>query len=193
MRNSAFRAELDPPAQVADVLRDLFARPGEYLIRRWHWKAALFSALIRFSLFFLVNLTAGWKAAWGAGLAEFCYRLVASGCYGSMTQAFRRAEPVWLANVTAMVLLPVFQHTIEFLIHWLRGTPNLGWSIGASAIFTVFSTLFNLYSMRRGSLVVGGGAQSIWRDLACFPGLLGGFLTSGFREVAGWRRLAKSA
>lgn len=189
--NPMLVTELDPRAHVSDVLRDLFARPGEYLIRRWHWKAAIFSALIRSSLFFSANIAAGWEAAWGAGLAEFAYRLIASGCYGSMTQAFRRAEPAWLASVTAMFLLPVFQHALEFGIHWVRGTPRLGLSIAVSAAFTVFSTLFNLYSMRRGSLVVGGGGQSLWRDIACFPRLLGGFMGSGLRHVADLWRLTR--
>ncbi len=173
---------------VQNVLADLLRRPGYHLIECWHWKASLFSALIRFSLFFGVNLSSGLDAAWGAALAEFAYRLIASGCYGSMTQAFRRAEPAWLANLTAMFLLPIFQHGIEFLIHWLRGTPKLLPSILVSMIFTVFSTLFNLYSMRRGSLIVGVGAQPLWRDIARFPALLVGFVASGPKLV--WRSTA---
>ncbi|MCX6592729.1 MAG: hypothetical protein NTZ56_14500 [Acidobacteria bacterium] len=179
---------------VQDVLADLLRRPGYHLIECWHWKASLFSALIRFSLFFGVNLSSGLEAAWGAALAEFIYRLIASGCYGSMTQAFRRAEPAWQANLTAMFLLPVFQHGIEFTIHWLRGTPKLLPSILVSMIFTVFSTLFNLYSMRRGSLIVGAGAQPLWKDILRFPSLLASFVASGpklvWRSASGWRSAA---
>lgn len=173
-----------PAPRVSDFLRDLVTRPREYLLRRWHWKAALCSACIRFAIFFAANASAGWKAAWGAALAEFLYRLAASGCYGSITQAFRQAQPFWLANLTAAVLVPLFQHLFEFLIHWLRGTPNLKASILISAAFTIFSTLFNLYSMRRGSLVVGAGAKTFWEDILAFPRLLVGFLSSPFTVSA---------
>ncbi len=170
---------------VANVLEDLYKQPYEYLIRRWHWKASLFSSLIRGSIFFVANASAGLAAASGAAQAEFLYRLIASGFYGSLTQAFRSARPVWMANLTAVILLPILQHSIELTIHWLRGTPNLKASIGSSILFTIFSTLFNLYSMRRGSLVVGQDAQSIWRDIRNFPALICGFLISGPREI--WR------
>lgn len=177
--------QTDSHTSVAGVLRDLRDRPYEYLIRRWHWKASLFSSLIRGSIFFAANASAGFAAASGAAQAEFLYRLIASGFYGSLTQAFRRAHPAWLANLTAVILLPILQHSVELTIHWLRGTPNLNASMGSSILFTIFSTLFNLYSMRRGSLVVGQGAQPIWRDIRNFPHLLWGFLSSGPREI--WR------
>ena len=86
-------------------------------IRVWHWKAALFSALIRCAIFFGVNATSGWKAATGAALAEFLYRFAASGYYGAMTQHLSRMQPAWKANLLAVVALPLFQHAIEFGIH----------------------------------------------------------------------------
>lgn len=178
------------PSTVGGVLDDLARRPHEYLIRRWHWKASLFSSIIRGSIFFATNVTAGLEAAYAAAGTEFAYRIVAAGCYGSLTQAFRHARPVWLANLTAVLLLPAFQHLLEFGIHLLRGTPNLKASMIASILFTVYSTLFNLYSMRRGTLVVGTGAASIWHDLTRFPFLLFGFWTTAAREL--WR-FAQSA
>jgi hypothetical protein len=152
-------------------------------VLRWHWKAALFSALIRCSIFFIVNATSGWKAASGAALAEFLYRLVASGYYGAITQALSRMTPAWKANLLAVVALPVFQHAIEYWIHWLRGTPKLEASIAVSYCFTIISTLFNLYSMRRGALIVGSEARSVWADVAAFPKLVFGFVLSGPRLV----------
>jgi hypothetical protein len=173
----------ESPATVGGVLQDVIRRPYEHLIRGWHWKASLFSSVIRGAIFFATNYSAGLEAATGAAGAEFLYRLGASGFYGSLTQAFRRAQPVWLANLTAAILLPVLQHSIELGIHWLRGTPNLRVSIGASVLFTVYSTLFNLYSMRRGALVVGPGAEPVWRDVLRFPALFIGFLASGPKEL----------
>jgi hypothetical protein len=153
------------------------------MLLRWHWKAALFSALIRCAIFFAVNFTSGWKVASGAALAEFLYRLTASGYYGSITQALSRMQPAWRANLLAICVLPFAQHLIEFGIHWLRGTPRLAISIGVSFGFTIISTLFNLYSMRRGSLIVGSGARTLWQDVAAFPQLFWGFLTSGPRLI----------
>ena len=86
--------------------------------------------------------------------------------------------------------LPTIQHTIEFGIHWMRGTPNLKLSIGTSIVFTIYSTLFNLYSMRRGALLVGQDAQPIGRDIVRFPALFVGFVVSAAR---GCGRLLKSA
>ena len=184
-----FCLQREPRMTVTDVLIDIFTRPQD-LVRRWHWKAAVFSSVLRGGMFFGTNISAGWEAATGAGLAEFLYRLVASGFYGSMTQSFRKARPEWLANLTAAIVLPAIQHTIEFGIHWMRGTPNLKLSIGTSIGFTIYSTLFNLYSMRRGALLVGQDAQPIWHDIVRFPALFVGFVASA---ATGCGRLLQSA
>ncbi len=177
----------ETPLRVSQVWRSFFERPYECFILGWHWKGALFSALVRCAIFLTVNLSSGWKAAWGAALTEFAYRIVASGFYASMTQSFRKAEPAWVAYLTAMVFLPIFQHSIEFFIHWLRGTPKLMESMAASILFTMFSTLYNLYSMRQGTMVVGPGSQSLWRDILSFPRVFFGFLTSGPKLI--WRSI----
>jgi hypothetical protein len=116
-------------------------------------------------------------------LAEFLYRALTAGFYGAITQAFREAEPPWLAATVATIFLPVFSHSLELCIHLLRGTPKLITSIVSSLIFTVFSTLFMLYAMRRGSFVVGGEARGLTDDLAQIPGILGGFLLAAPRAL----------
>jgi len=158
------------------ALFQLVTRPGELLIRRWNWKAAFFSSLIRGIIFLLANLTSGWRAAVGAMLAEWCYRAITSGFYGAMTQTLAEVEPEWEAAVAAMVLLPLSSHTLEFLVHWLRHTPHLKASIISSMSFTVVSTLFNFYAMRRGTMVVGKDAVSIGADMRALPRVIGGFL-----------------
>jgi hypothetical protein len=122
------------------------------LLRQWNWKSALFSSLIRAAIFFVANLTAGWNAASGAMFAEFLYRAVFAGFYGSLTQAFRKAHPAWAANLTVIILLPLISHSIEFFVHLLRGTPNLKASIIISMCFTAVSTLFNIFSYAPGSI-----------------------------------------
>lgn len=139
-------------AVIVQILQD----PAEHLIRRWNWKSAIFSPVIRAAIFFFANLTVGWRAALGAALVEFLYRGPTAGVYGALTQAFRRADPPWLAGVTVMLLLPFLSHSLEAAVHYLRGTPHLKTSIIASVCFTAVSTLFNLYVMRRGILVTNG-------------------------------------
>lgn len=173
---------------VAGVTLDVVKHPFEYLIRRWNWKSAAFSPVIRALIFFFTNLTAGWRAALAAALVELLYRGPTAGVYGALTQAYRQAEPPWAAGLTVMVLLPLVSHSIEAVVHFLRGTPKLGTSIFASVCFTATSTLFNLYAMRRGVLVTGGSdAASMGSDLRRIPIMIAMFIAAGplaiFRAV----------
>jgi len=143
------------------------------------------SPLFRSQIFMAVNLGAGWKAALGAMAAEFAYRSLAAGFFGALTQAFRGADPAWLAGFTVAVLLPVVSHSIELLVHWSRGTPNLWASILASVGFTAVSTVFNWYAMRKGVFVVGEGSASLATDLRIVPRLLFDFVICGPRAL--WR------
>lgn len=170
---------LHPATTVSGVCRQLLSDPVRTLLWKWNWKSALFSSTIRAAIFFFTNLSAGLAAAGGAMAAEFAYRAVFAGFYGSLTQAFRRAEPAWKANLTAMVLLPAVSHALELLVHVWRGTPNLSLSIGSSMAFTAISTSYNLYAMRRGALIVGDGSRSVIDDLRRTPGLIFGFLAAG--------------
>jgi hypothetical protein len=161
----------------------MLTRPWEELIRKWNWKAAFFSSLIRSLIFFFANLTAGWRAATGAMLAEWVYRGITSGFYGAMSQKFGQVEPEWQGAVAAMILLPLSAHTMEFGVHYLRHTPNLKASVISSMIFSAISTLFNVYAMRRGTMVVGNGSPSFADDMKALPGVIGNFLAVGPRWV----------
>ncbi len=154
------------------VLRELTNEPGRLLLRRWNWKAALFSSTLRAVLFLFTNLTAGWHAAVGAMTAEFLYRAVTAGFYGAITQAFRRAEPAWAAALSIIALVPASSHALELTVHLLRGTPRIITSLIASVCFTIVSTLFNWYAMRRGALVVGDDGASVLDDLKRMPRLI---------------------
>lgn len=152
------------------------ARDPVQLVRRWNWKSALLSPIFRAAIFFFANLTAGIWAALGAMGAEFTFRSLGSGFYGALTQSLRRVEPHWQARLAALLLLPAVNHSLEFLVHWLRGTPNLKTSVLASLCFTTISSLFHLHVMRHGALIVGEGAQSLWADLKRMPRLVLSFL-----------------
>jgi hypothetical protein len=171
---------------VAEALLSVVRDPAGRLIRRWNWKAALTSSLFRASLFFFVNLAAGPKAAVGALLTELVLRSVTSGFYGSLTETLREAQPGWLAGLTAALLMPLTNRSLELLIHWLRGTPKLAHSILASVCFTMVSTLFTLYVMRRGALIVGEDRQSLSHDMRRMPRLVAGFLVAGPLAIFCW-------
>jgi hypothetical protein len=169
------------------ALARLISHPFELLIARWNWKSSLFSSTMRAILFLCANLTAGWRAATGAMMAEFLYRAFSAGFYGAITQGLREAEPAWAAAMVAMIAVPLVSHSIELTIHLLRGTPKILTSVIASVCFTAVSTLFNLYAMRRGALVVGDGSDTVGGDLKRVPRLIGGFLAAG--PMLLWRAL----
>jgi hypothetical protein len=171
---------------VAEALLSVVRHPGDHLIRKWNWKSAVTSTLVRAPIFFLVNLPAGPKAAAGAFLTELVLRSLTSGFYGSLTEAIRDAEPGWLAGLTAAVLMPAANHSLELVVHWLRGTPKLANSIIASVCFTAVSTLFNLYVMRQGAFIVGENRQSLGQDMRRMPRLVVGFLAVGPLTIIRW-------
>ncbi|MBN1567609.1 MAG: hypothetical protein JXA73_07165 [Acidobacteria bacterium] len=157
---------------VGQVLRSLCCEPKRYLLRRWNWKSALLSSIVRAAIFFAVNLTAGHTAALAAMIREFSFRAVASGFYGGITESFRLAKPRWAATLTVLVSLPILNHSAEFLLHWMLGTANLKTSILASVCFTILSTGFNLFAMRREVLITQQNSRSLAGDLKLIPGLL---------------------
>jgi len=166
-----------PSVSVKDVLLRLIRHPVKYLCHNWNWKSALLSSILRASLFFATNLSAGFPAAMAALKTELVFRGVTSGFYGALTEAFREAEPPWTAALAVMFLLPIANHSIELLVHWIRGTQNLFSSVLASVILTAFSTLFNFYLMRRGAMIVGSGRGSLGTDLSRMPRLTLDFIT----------------
>jgi hypothetical protein len=166
------------------VIRALISNPHRMLLEHWNWKAALFSSTIRAVLFLFANLTAGWQSATAAMLAEVLYRAATAGFYGAITQAFRKAEPAWAGRVAAIVLLPGVSHLLESAVHLLRGAPHIITSVATSVCSTVLSTLFNLYAMQRGALVVGAEALPLSADLRRMPELIGGFLVAAATSLA---------
>jgi hypothetical protein len=165
------------------VLLRIARHPVDGLVRRWNWKAALLSAVTRGLIFFAANVTAGWRAASAAFATELVFRACTSGFSGAMTEAFVPVRPAWAAAMATMILLPVLSHTLELAVHLARGTAELSRSIAASVSFTVLSTGFNLFAMRRGVLVVGPGRGSLADDLRRTPRLIGAFVVAVIRAA----------
>jgi hypothetical protein len=175
------------PATVAGVVRWMLWHPWDALGRRWNYKSAVLSSLMRASLFFVTNRRAGFEAAMAAMITEFVFRFCTAGFYGAMTQAFRRVEPERYGMAAAMIVLPLIAHTLELAVHWWRGTPVLGLSILASVLLTVLSTSFNLFAMRQGAFVVGAGRRSLLWDLRSLPRLVAQFVRAAARTcVRAW-------
>jgi len=173
--------EIEEPTTLRGVAAWIFRDPWNALVRRWNYKSAILSALVRGQLFLAANLPAGFDAALAAFVTELTFRLLTSGFYGALTQSFRRVEPPRKGMLAALVVLPIVCHSSELLVHWVRGTPALGRSIVASVLFTAVSTGFHMFAMRRGSLVVGHGSPSLIQDLRTVPRLIAAFIGAACR------------
>jgi hypothetical protein len=157
------------------ILAGLLRHPQRVLFL-WNWKSALLSILLRGPIFVVATIRRGRDATLSAFVTECVFCAVSGGFYGAIVQNLRNAEPEWLTVVFLTVLVPGTFQILEYLLHWLHGTPHLRVaelvSIGVSAI----SSLFNWYAMRRGALLVGGEGDSFGYDLRRLPGLIFSFI-----------------
>lgn len=173
---------------LSEAFRYLLRHPLRVLLVHFNWKTAVFSTLLRCAIYFFTNLSAGPDAAAAALVTEVSYRAILVGLEGALTQTFRQVEPAWQATAGALVAVPLFGHSVELTIHFLRGTVNLRASFAASVAFTVLATLFTLYAMRQGALVVGGEGRPFSEDLKRLPGIFAGFVTLPVRALFARRR-----
>ncbi|GAC1446760.1 MAG: hypothetical protein NVSMB56_08500 [Pyrinomonadaceae bacterium] len=163
------RSSPKQPPQVSEVFANLLRHPSRVIGRHWNWKAAVLSSIIRATLFFATTISAGAKAAMAATVIEFIFRAVVSGVFGALIEAFCRAEPAWASILTIGLIIPVIAQVLELLVHWLYGTPNLRTGIIVSTAFTALASVFNLFAMRRGALIIGDERGSLFDDLRRMP------------------------
>jgi hypothetical protein len=150
------------------------------LLRRWHWKNALLSALIRAVLFYATNISASSGAARRAALIEFLLRVPMVGTLAAVGQAMSLIEPVWKSVLVATVTLPLVANAGEFVMHSVAGTPRLWLSVLASMGLSAVGTLFNQFAMRRGVLVVGAHGRRFVDDLKQLPTVCAAFVCVPF-------------
>lgn len=180
----------DERVEVGDVFRNLVRHPAQ-IFTRWNWKLSFIGALLRASFYFTVYTASqeSWAVTLTAVLVELGFRLITTGIAGSVVQSFRRATPVWLANVIVTISLPAFSHTVEFFTHYAQerylydvfaASENSGRqrAFAISVLFSAISALFNLFAMRHGVLLVGAGDEtlSFRSDLKRLPKLVGVFV-----------------
>ena len=163
------------------ILVEMARNPREQIIKRWNWKAALISSLMRGSIFFSVNLFASLAAAISALGTELVFRPLMSGFYAGVTESFRATTPTWTGALIVILILPAINHVVELTIHWARGTQKLGASVIVSVLFSVLSGLFNIFAMRRNVLIVGEGRRTLLEDLRKVPVVLLAFLAAPAR------------
>jgi hypothetical protein len=180
----------DPVITVADVFRNLLHHPLQ-LLTRWNWKAVVLAMMVRGAFYFTIYKVSreSWLVTLTAVTVELFFRFFTTGIAGALVQSFRKATPVWLANVIVSIMLPAFSHTVEFITHYAQeryffdvfaasqdGVARRR-AFAISVLFSVVSVLFNLYAMRNGALLVGAGedTQSLKDDFKQMPRLVGEF------------------
>ncbi|MBK8464822.1 MAG: hypothetical protein IPL32_03245 [Chloracidobacterium sp.] len=178
---------------VGDVFRNLVHHPAQ-LITRWNWKSVVLAVIMRGLIYLTIYLISGenWAVTLTAVLVEMPFRLLTTGFAGALVQSFRKAKPIWLANMIVSIMLPAFSHTVEFTVHYgqekyfsdvLAATKDgvaRQRTFAISVIFSVVSVLFNLYAMRNGALLVGAGeaTKSLKDDFKQMPRLVGEFIVA---------------
>lgn len=176
---------------VGDVFRNIVHHPAQ-LITRWNWKSVVLAVIIRGLIYLSIYLISGesWTVTLSAVLVEIPFRLLTTGVAGALVQSFRKAKPIWLANIIVSIMLPAFSHTVEFTAHYVHESyfhdvlaatkdgVTRQRTFAISVLFSVVSVLFNLYAMRKGALLVGAGeaTQSLKRDLMQMPRLVSEFV-----------------
>ena len=169
----------DPHTTVGKALLQLFRNPFYYFIRQWNWKSALFAAINRGTIFFLATMKRGRMEMSVAVLVEIIFSCATSGVYAAFTQAMRFAQPAWLATCVVALGIPSALYGFDYLAHIYTGMHHVRPAVTFATGLSVLSTLFNLFIMRRGAMVVGEGSQPLWRDLIRIPVLLLQFLIAG--------------
>lgn len=181
----------EPRISVADVFDNLYHHPWQ-LLTRWNWKAVLLAMLVRGGFYFTIYKVSreSWLVTLTAVFVELFFRFFTTGIAGALVQSFRKATPVWLANVIVSIMLPAFSHTVEFITHYAQerylfdvfaasqdGVARKR-AFAISVLFSVVSVLFNLHVMRRGVLLVGAGedTQSLKDDFKQLPLLVAEFV-----------------
>jgi hypothetical protein len=174
-----------PRTTVGRALLEVLRHPFFYFVQHWNWKSALFGAINRGTIFFIATMKRGRVEMSIAVLVEILFTCATAGIYASFTQAMRFAQPGWLAACIVALGVPSALYGFDYLAHAYTGMHNVRPAVTFATGLSILSTLFNLFMMRRGAMVVGEDSQPLWRDLLRVPGLLVQFLIAGPLWVLG--------
>jgi hypothetical protein len=168
-----------PQATVAKALLQVLRNPFYYFIQHWNWKSALFAAINRGTIFFIATMKRGRMEISIAVLVEIIFSCATAGIYAAFTQAIRFAKPEWLGACVLALVIPGALYGVDYFLHVWTGMHHVRPAVSVATGLSVVSTLFNLFIMRRGAMVVGEGSQPLWRDLIRMPRLIGQFIGAG--------------
>jgi len=174
---SAAARALEPESLAAAAWR-VVRNPWHVFVLGWNWKAAVTSAAFRAVLFSAAALRGpgGARGVW----IELLFRLAVGGFWGSLLQAFRAAQPAWLAGLCVALLLPGAAHSLEFLALKAGHASHIKAGMLVSIAISGVSLLLNWCLMRQGLMITGPGSGRLRDDFRQIP--------SAFRRVAGGRR-----
>lgn len=150
--------------------------PVRTLVPPWSWKAAAFSAALRAATFFVTNLKSGTWEATKAMLVEAVFAIFAGGLIGAISQQLRKAKPLWATALLVWAGLPGLLVLVQFAVHHMAGTPNLGAGLLASFCLAAIASAFSWYAMRRGAMLGGSDETTIGHDIRSIPGISLDFL-----------------
>jgi hypothetical protein len=167
--------------------------PWNRIILRWNAKSAALSALFRGVIFLVASLKSHAAGRHSAALAEAILGALNAGLAGTFAQALRFATPTWLAELLLAGIFPVIFQLTDFGMHRALGHQQFQAGMISSAVFTALSAAFNLYIMRRGTMLVGGEGQSFLKDLRRLPVLALRFVASGIMRILRVLRLTQRA
>jgi hypothetical protein len=176
-----------PGPRLTSLLLEMMRRP-QRILRFWNWKNAVLSVVLRGPIFLVAASRLGWKAALAALCVEIIFCVVTAGFYGAIVQNLKDAEPRWLTAIFLAGVIPFIFQVLEYLMHWLRGTPHLRAAAVVSLFAGAIAALFNWYAMRRGTLLVGREGAGFGRDLHRLPLLLLRFFAILPRKLAAYFR-----
>lgn len=143
----------------------------------------MLSAIFRGVIFLIASIKSHHAGRTSGVFAEALFGAVCAGFFGALTQALRFAQPGWLAVLLLAGVFPLAFQLGDFTFHAALGTQVFRIGMIASAVFTVLSSAFNLYIMRRGTLLVGKEGTPFSRDISELPRLALMFVVSGVRKT----------
>ena len=181
----------EKPVSIRQVWLDLAKEPKLFLTH-WNYKGAILSSIFRAPVFLITYLAAreSLKLALAAASVQFVFRFFFAGLTGYFIQSFRRVEPPWKAAFSILMVVPLISHVIEYFVQagFVYATATTDYTemaIVRSVCFSIFSSLFALFIMRRNVMIVGDPeSRSLFSDLKKFPALVFEFMAFIPREIA---------
>jgi|GEM_PF-1972427 len=171
------------PADLWQTLHGMLMHPVQSIAPPWSWKAAVFSAALRASSFFAINLRGGKETAVRAMAIEAAYAIFAAGLFGAVSQQLRRTKPLGATLVVVLLGLPALFVLCQGLVHKAAHTPRVAGGLVVSFLLTSLSSAFSWYAMRHGTMLGGTEETSVLHDLKTLPAISMAFVFAAPKAI----------